>query len=93
MLALFILIVVDYLVTYIGITMGVITEANPLMRWLFNLHLWPGIAVRAALALSAVGLLSYARKRDARLYRSGVAVAYAVQAAVMGLHLYWVSLL
>jgi len=93
MVGLFILIIVDYLMTYVGIAMGIITEANPLMVWLFQLHLWPGLLIRLAFALVAVGLLVYAKRQDAKLYRSGVIVAYTVQVLVMGLHLYWVSFL
>jgi hypothetical protein len=87
MLGLFILIVVDYLMTYIGITLGLITEANPLMVCLFHLHLWPGLLIRVAFALGG-GQSFELCQGEVRQALSRRLLAYTVQAAVMGLNLY-----
>ena len=46
---LFILFMADFFFTYYGISIGAITEGNPIMVWLFKLPIWQGLLLRIAM--------------------------------------------
>lgn len=89
MIAVYTLLITDYLITYLGIHLGAITEANPLMRWLFTLPIEKGLPIRAAMSLIVIAPLWYLKKRY-KYYRRVIAFILAVYAVVMGMHYLWI---
>lgn len=90
MSAVFALLIIDYLITYLGIQIGIITEANPLMRWLFELPIEKGLPIRAAMSLIVILPLWYLKKHY-KYYRRVIAFILAIYAVVMGMHYLWIK--
>ena len=93
MLGVWLIIMTDYLVTYIGIRAVGIEEANPFMIWLFDFDIFTGLVLRAIMALGIVGLLYWIRKRNRKYYTGILVFFYAVMLAVFSLHIHWISYL
>ncbi len=83
----------DYALTYSGIKVGAIIEANPLMQWLFTLPLVYGLIVRAGMILVICALLWLARSRGyyARLLRC-IAAGYSLVFVYYALQILWAYL-
>lgn len=89
MITIFALLITDYLITYLGIHLGAITEANPLIRWLFTLPFEKGLPIRAAMSLIVIAPLWYLKKHY-KHYRRVISFILAVYAVVMGMHVLWI---
>ena len=90
MSAVFALLITDYLLTYIGIRQNLITEANPLMGWLFHLPFSQGLVARAAMSTIVVAPLYYIKKHY-KHYKRVIAFILAVYAVVMVMHCVWIK--
>jgi hypothetical protein len=89
LLLLAIMLIADYLFTFIGIKINFITEANPLMKWAFKLPLTQGLLYRIAIALCLTSMLWFARKKKYfKKLMIGITGAYSI---VFVLHLFWIA--
>lgn len=79
----------DYGLTYAGIANGAITEANPLMAWLFELPLSQGLPIRGAMSIMALLPFFILMKRDKAAYGRAILIASALYVPVILLHLQW----
>ena len=93
MMGLWIVVMLDYILTYIGVTIGIVYEANPFMVWLFEMDLWAGLMIRAVMATVLVGMFYYIKQKTEKAYTRLLVFFYVVNAVVMGFHLYWISYL
>jgi uncharacterized membrane protein len=91
MLILSIQLLLDYLLTYIGVQFGVITEGNPLMAWLFNMPIIQGLFIRIcmiALLIVPFVLLKYLKYKHLQKLLIAINAAYFL---VFIAHFYWIS--
>ncbi len=90
---LFVAIMGDYLITYIGINnMGFIEELNPLMIRLFRFPMYMGLIIRSMLALFPIILLKFVENRcPPRLkYDYIIRAALGIQAIPFSMHILWI---
>ena len=91
LLSVWLIIMMDYLVTYIGNRAVGIQEANPFMMWLFDFDILPGLFLRAVMALAVCFLLNFIRRHEPKYYTGILVFFYAVMLAVFSMHIYWIS--
>lgn len=88
---LFTLMFFDFIFTYIGIQFyGVITEANPILVWTFNLPFPQALCLRLFYSGILVYLAHYLRKQKYKYHPQFVIFALTVNCLVMFLHFHWV---
>jgi len=89
---LFLLILEDYFLTYIGIHhLRIIEEANPLMVGLLSLPLSHGIIIKTISALIPIFLLKYVEHRlEPIRFRKILLIPIAVQIIPYTAHVIWV---
>ena len=61
------LVVMDYILSYVGITIGVAYELIPWARWMFHLPFYQGLTLRLLFAGVIVGGLTLAAVIDKQL--------------------------
>ena len=83
---LFVLNLLDALLTIIWVRAGIATEGNQLMASLLDIGNWPFLMVKVA--IGAVAALVLYRWGNRPLARYGLAVALAVYIGLMGVHLF-----
>ena len=90
-LYLFLLIIIDYLLTYIGIhNLGVVYEANPFMAWLFELPFSQGLLIRVLHAIFIITLSYFLYKNEYENYDVFMKFALGVNIFVLMIHFRWV---
>jgi len=90
MLVLIVLIILDFLLTYAGISLGVIHEANPIMAWTFQLPFWQGFMIRIV-GVIFVAIIFYALyKMNRKAYKKVLIFANTLNVFVLVLHLLWI---
>jgi len=82
---------VDAFITHFGIIGGHISEANPLMSTVYEIHPVLFLFIKAVLSLCLISLYFIIRIPVNRLIRSLSYVATALYAYVFILHGYWVT--
>ena len=85
-----ILLMADYLFTYVGIKIGFVYEANLLLRWLFELDLFYGILIRLVSILFVIllfRLFENRKNKDANVF---LGIFYSIQFVIMALHSNWI---
>lgn len=93
MLSVWLVIMTDYLVTYIGIRAVGIEEGNPFMVWLFTYDIFTGLVLRGIMALGICLVLNYIRNRNEKYYTRILVFFYAIMLMVFSLHIHWISYL
>jgi hypothetical protein len=83
---LFVLNLLDALLTIVWVRSGVATEGNQLMATLLDIGNAPFLAVKIAIGVVAAVVLI--KSRHTRLAKYGLAVALAVYIGLMGVHLF-----
>lgn len=81
----------DAFITHIGILGGHITEANPLMYTVYEIHPLLFLFIKAMLSLCLISLYFIVRIPVNKLIRSLSCVATALYAYVFFLHGYWIT--
>ena len=92
-LILFILFMGDYILTYIGISLGAVQEVNIFLIWLVNLPLAIGIIARLLMfAIIICVPIYFIKKNKIRPLLSKIfyGVAFTANIGVLFLHLYWI---
>lgn len=90
---LFILFMTDFILTYLGVSAGIIEEANPVLIWLFELPFIPSLFFRLLMAFTVIYLpirLIKTNKIRPALAKTYYAVAYTANTLILGVHLYWI---
>lgn len=90
--AIFILLIVDYILTYIGIKVGLVEEANILMIWLFELPLLKGLLIRCIMSLFIIMPFFYLEKH-CKYYKKVLVVVISGYIFIMFLHLRWIAII
>lgn len=83
---LFLLNLLDGLLTIVWVRSGVATEANQLMAHLLDIGNWPFLAVKIGMGAFAAIVLYVGGKRP--LARYGLALVLAIYIGLMGLHVF-----
>lgn len=94
-MALFVLFMTDFILTYLGISAGIIEEANPFLVWLFELPFITGLLLRLIMAAVIIYLpirMIKAGKIRPVLAKAYYGVAYTANVLILGVHLYWIVL-
>lgn len=90
MLFLNVMILLDFLLTYAGISLGIVREANPLIAWTFDLAFWQGFMIRILGAIF-VSIIFYALyKMNRKAFRKVLIFANTVNVMVLMMHLLWI---
>lgn len=92
-MALFVLFMTDFILTYLGISAGIIEEANPFLVWLFELPFLVGLLLRIAMGAVLIYLpirMIKAGKIRPALAKVYYGVTYTVNILILGVHLYWI---
>lgn len=88
---LFLLIIIDYLLTYIGVNnLEVVYEANPLMVWFFELPFFQGFLIRVIYAGFIIILSYFLYKNEYENYDVFMKFALGVNIFVLMIHFRWV---
>jgi hypothetical protein len=86
---LFFYIMVDFLITYLGVSYGCIEEANPFMKWLFKLpFIWAAV-IRLSIGAAIYYIYRFIQKNADISYRRAILFALTVENYVLLLHLRW----
>jgi len=89
MSVIYLFLIFDYLLTYIGIRLDIIEEANIFMVWLFDKPLLQGLLIR--MILSGVVILPfYYVKKHCKYYKKVFGLIIMVYILVMVLHIRWI---
>ena len=83
--------IIDSFITHYGIINGHISEANPLMYTIYEIHPVLFLLIKAILSLCLISLYFIIRIPLNRLIRSLSYVATALYAYVFILHGYWIT--
>jgi hypothetical protein len=89
---LFILMMLDYALTMIGIGTGFIEEGNGLMCWLVNMPWYYGVVVKAAMSVLLLTPLYIAKQKQVPLYRTALIIVLIAYACVFTMHIYWITM-
>ena len=84
MSTIYLFLIFDYLLTYIGIRLNIIEEANILMIWLFKLPLIQGLLIRIILS-GVVMFPFYYLKKNCKYYKKVFGLVIVIYVFVMGL--------
>ena len=85
-----VLLMADYLLTYIGIKIGFVYEANLLLRWLFDLDLFYGILIRLISIIFVIMLFRLFEKRKNKDAIVFLSIFYSMQFIIMAIHSNWI---
>lgn len=91
--SIFILLMMDYILTYISLTLGICFEANILMRWLMELPLWEGLILRTIMSVLVLIPFYVCKKKNIKLYNKACIIALSIEVIPFLAHLYWVFML
>jgi uncharacterized membrane protein YhdT len=80
----------DYILTYTGIYTGIITEANPLMVWLFSYPFAKGIMLRIITIVPVLIPFYILKSKGYRSYTKFINAACIIYSLVFILHLNWI---
>lgn len=78
----------DYVLTYVGLSNGIIEEGNPFMKYLMQLPFYQGLLIRIAYLSILTFMLWIGRKT--KLYKQALKIINGVYIFVFFLHLHWV---
>ncbi|MEH7238460.1 DUF5658 family protein [Bacillus sp. JJ1562] len=81
----------DAFITHFGILGGHISEANPLMFTLYDIHPFLFLCIKAMLSFFLISLIYIIRFPVNKLIRSLSCIATAMYAYVFFLHGYWIT--
>ena len=93
MIAVWVVIMMDYVITYVGIRAVGIEEANPFMVWLFAYDIFTGLVLRGIMALGIIALLYWIKQKNEKYYTGILVFFYAIMLMVFSLHIHWISYL
>jgi len=89
---LFILMMLDFTLTKIGLASGAILEGNRLMVWLFDMPDVAGTIIREIMCCLLLLPIYLVRDINKTLYKIAVTIALTANLYVMSMHGYWISL-
>lgn len=95
MLVLFILFMSDFILTYFGISLGIITEGNALLIWLFQVPFIVGLIIRFLMFLGLIYMpIKFIKKGKIRplISKAFYGIAFTANIGVLCMHLYWIVL-
>jgi hypothetical protein len=84
------MLILDYVLTYIGIRIGIIEEANPIMKWLFELSFMDGIIIRIAISILLLIPYYFIKKTRIKIYNKLIIIVCVGYSLIFLLHLSWV---
>jgi hypothetical protein len=90
MIKLFILMLLDYILTYTGIFTGIITEANPFMVWLFSYPFSRGIVFRVLTIILVLIPFYILKHKGYKYYTKFINTVCIIYALVFIFHLNWI---
>lgn len=82
--------ILDYILTFIGLDLGIIREGNFFLLWLFELPFILALSLRIIMALGLIKLFNHYKKRPNRDYRTALTAFYSIYSIVMALHFTWI---
>ncbi|MFD2445748.1 DUF5658 family protein [Bacillus sp. CGMCC 1.16607] len=85
--------IVDGLVTYIGLKLGNIEEANPLMSFLFDFDPILFISVKLGLSILLIMFIYLIKAPKSRVIHSLLVFSSMIYTFVCFKHLYWIALI
>jgi hypothetical protein len=89
---LFVLYLTDFILTYLGVSAGIIEEVNPLLIWLFELPFLAGLFTRTLMGTIVIYLpirIIKTGKIHPAIAKTYYSVAYTTNAGILVIHLYW----
>jgi hypothetical protein len=88
---LFLLMMIDYIITYVGIhNYNFIQEGNPVLVWLFEIPFEYGVFVRILMSGIISFLFYVIYKSEHKHYGKLIAYAIIVNSVILVLHLRWI---
>ena len=93
LLSVWVVIMMDYVITYVGIRAVGIEEANPFMVWLFAYDIFTGLVLRGIMALGICLVLNWIKHKNRKYYTRILVFFYAIMLMVFSLHIHWISYL
>lgn len=89
----FICIILDFLLTYLGINyIGCIEEANPIMVWLFALPFATAFIIRIIIGIIIYFIYKFIQENAEITYKKIIIFALAVENYTILLHVKWILL-
>lgn len=90
---LFSLMILDFILTSIGISLGVIIEGNFLMGWLMALPFAAGLLVKTGMSIILLTPIYYAKLKNKRIYKVALWTAFIAYGIIMVMHALWIALI
>lgn len=87
----FILMVLDYILTFVGIKNGIIVEGNPIMCFMFQYNFIVGLLFRISYAGIILAMLYNIKKNNIYKYIEINMFVGAIYLYVFNLHFQWLS--
>lgn len=87
---LFILMMLDYALTMVGLNLGIITEGNILMLWCVQLPWQVGSIVKAIISIVLLIPIYIAKRQELPLYKIAVVIILGVYILLFMMHTYWI---
>lgn len=91
LVVLFILMMLDFTLTKIGIVSGAITEGNRWMLWLVNMPDLTGTIIREIMCCLLLYPIYLAKDINKTLYRIAITITLSANVFIMFMHGYWIS--
>ena len=92
----FTLIIIDFVLSFIGITLGVISEANPFLIFLFEMEFLPALFIRFLMAFGIYLLFTFsvklAKPHQIKMVAMAINFSVCVNLFIMLLHGRWIVL-
>ena len=90
MVFIYLIMLLDYVLTKIALNIGICYEANILMTWLVNMPVFPGILIKAAMGIVLLIPFYIIRKKNSRFYRGSVIIVLGLYLFVYVMHGIWI---
>lgn len=89
---LFILMMLDYALTMVGLKLGIITEGNMFMVWCVELPWQTGAIIKGIISIVLLTPIYIAKKQELRIYKIAVVIILGVYTLLFTMHIYWITM-
>lgn len=86
----FMAMLIDFILTSIGLKVGIIEEANGLMLWLFDLAVAQAFVAKILISLLVLLPFVFLYKKDPAAFKKAYSITYVIFGIVFALHFHWI---
>jgi hypothetical protein len=83
--------IIDGIATFVGVSLGIIEEANPIMKFLFHVDSELFLGIKLGLSFLLIAMFYHIKTSKSKLLKNLVILASISYTVVCIEHIYWVS--